>query len=167
MTDKHEKEHNENEQNNAENGGNQSDECVALKENFVRLTADFQNFKKRVEKDKEQWFYNAQADILLAFLPIVDDFERALAEAKKNGQESNFAQWLAGFELMYKSLQTTLEKMGVKPIEEVVQFNPELHEALVSVQSNEHKSGDIVQVLQQGFMFKGRVLRPSKVSVAG
>lgn len=167
MADSGEKELNQNEHNKEEQEENQFDECSALKENFVRLTADFQNFKKRVEKDKEQWFYNAQADIVMAFLPIVDDFERALTEAKKNGQEANFAQWLAGFELMYKSLQTTLEKMGVKPIEEVVHFNPELHEALVSVQSDEHKSGDIVQVLQQGFMFKGRVLRPSKVSVAG
>jgi len=166
MSDSYEKEHNQKEQIDAEQEHVQTEECALIKENFIRLTADFQNFKRRVEKDREQWSYLAQADVVIAFLPIVDNFERALVEAKKNQESSDFAQWITGFELIYKSLQTTLEKMGVTPIKENSTFNPELHEALVTVPSEEHNEGDIVEVMQQGFMFKGKVLRPSKVSVA-
>jgi len=143
-----------------------TDECIQIKENLMRLTADFQNYKRRIEKDRQQWSHVAQSQLLEAILPVVDDFERALKEAKKPQEETQFTQWIEGFELIYKALESVLVKEGVTPIKEHTVFNPEFHEALVQVESEGHKEGEIVEVMQRGFMFKGKVLRPSKVSVA-
>lgn len=144
-----------------------SAECAELKETLMRLSADFHNYKKRTEKDKQQWTYHAQAEVLRALLPVVDDFERALKEGEtEEKKEGSFAKWVQGVELIYKGLLEVLEKEGVTPLAEETIFNPELHEALVRVPSEEHTEGEIVEVMQRGFMFKDQVLRPAKVSVA-
>ena len=138
-------------------------ELGGLKDRYARLGSDFENYKRRIEKEKSSWMQSAQTAILSDLLGIVDDFDRALQAGK---QQESTAQLLSGFDLIEKSLHKLLAKYGVTPMKDYQTFDPEKHEALMHVDSPEHKSGDIVQVLQKGFMFKDVVLRPAKVSVA-
>ena len=144
------------------NLGQQLQECHAQRDEwrdrFLRLAAEFENYKKRAEKEKVQWISGAQASLLSDLITIVDDFDRAFA--LPNAQQEH-----AGFELIYKALQKLLEKYGVHEIKELVHFDPMLHEAIMQVEDDTKSSGDIAQVLQKGYMFKGEVLRPAKVSV--
>ncbi|MFS8506539.1 MAG: nucleotide exchange factor GrpE [Candidatus Babeliales bacterium] len=152
------------------NNKEQSDACqvelTAIKEQLVRLGADFQNYKKRIERDKSEWYQTAQSQLLLDLLPIIDDFDRAMQESKKGDVSPELVQWIAGFELIYKGLTELLKQRSVVEIDQVKTFDPQLHEALMQVDSPGHKTDEIVQVLQRGFMFNGKVLRPAKVSVA-
>jgi molecular chaperone GrpE len=129
------------------------------KDRALRTAADYENFKKRSEKERVMWITGAQSSVLLDLISIVDDFDRAFKATESD-------QSRAGFELIYKSLQKILEKYGVVEIKELSHFDPVKHEAIMQVESADHKPGDIVQVLQKGYMFKGEVLRPAKVSVA-
>ncbi len=145
------------------------------KDRALRTAADFENFKKRSEKERLMWIANAQSSVLLDVIAIVDDFDRAMASSLRLSGSSDSAsfggqgtldQSIAGFELIYKSLQKILEKYNVQEIKDLTEFDPEKHEAIMQVESADHKQGDIVQVLQKGYLFKGEVLRPAKVSVA-
>lgn len=127
------------------------------KDRALRTAADFENFKKRSEKERLMWIANAQSSVLLDVISIVDDFDRAFSSSASKD---------AGFELIYKSLQKILEKYGVQEIKDLTEFDPVKHEAILQVESADHKQDDIVQVLQKGYLFKGEVLRPAKVSVA-
>lgn len=137
-----------------------------VKNRLMRATADFENFKKRLEKERAQWAYTAQASVLTDLLPIVNDFERALTESQKQATVPELKAWLAGFELIRKALYKLLHKYEVEEIADFSVFNPELHEALMRVDSADHKSGEVVAVLEKGFTFRGQVLSPAKVSVA-
>lgn len=140
-------------------------ELTSVKDQLVRIGADFQNFKKRTERDRTLWAQAVTADIFLGLLPVVDNFERALDQAKKtNNPELN--EWIAGFELIYKSLYDFLKKNRVETIEQVTIFDPNLHEALMQVEDPEKESGTIIQVFEKGYVLEGKVLRPAKVSVA-
>lgn len=141
-------------------------EAAQNKDKFLRISADFENLKKRTEKEKAQWTTIAQQTILLDLLDIVDDFDRALESARKSEDHEALTAWLIGFELTYKTLSKLLEKYGVQEIKDHEIFNPAHHEAVMHVDSAEHISGSIVAVLQKGFTLKGIVLRPAKVSVA-
>jgi len=141
-------------------------ELLAVKEQLVRLGADFQNYRKRIEKDRSEWSQSAQAQIILDLFPLIDDFDRAISEAQKEGINPEFGQWIAGFELMHKAFYEFLKNKNVEEIDQIKEFDPELHEALMQVESDEHESGQIVQVMQRGFLLNGKVLRPAKVSVA-
>lgn len=149
------------------NGNGELASCLAerdsWKEKYVRVQADLDNFSKRIEKERLQWRNTVQAALLLDILPIVDDFDRAF-EQKVESQD--IQSWLAGFEMIRKSLQKLLEKYDVKEIPATLPFDPEYHEALVQVESPAHASGEIVGILQKGYTFRGEVLRPAKVSVA-
>ena len=134
-----------------------------VKDKYARLGSDFENYKRRIEKEKISWMNVAQTAILTDILAIIDDFDRALEAGKK---EEHSSSMLTGFELIDKALYKMLEKYGVVPMKEYHAFDPEKHEALMHVESPEHKSGDIVHVLQKGFMIHNSVLRPAKVSVA-
>ncbi len=136
-----------------------------LKDKFVRLGADFQNYKVRVEKDRVLWMDKARMDVLLGLLNVVDNFDRALEESKKNNNPE-LQQWLAGFELIHKSLYQFLRTFDVMPMEDVQRFDATLHEAVTQIPSKEHQSGEIVDVMERGFMHKGSVLRVAKVIVA-
>jgi molecular chaperone GrpE len=140
----------------------QLNECLLEKDEWkdrcLRTAADFENFKRRSEKERIQWITNTQSSVLADVLDIVDDFERALAQPADQSRE--------GFELIYKSLQKILQKYGVQEIKEVAEFDPNLHEAIMQVESTDHQAGQIVQVLQKGYRFKEQILRPAKVSVA-
>jgi molecular chaperone GrpE len=140
--------------------------CNEWKDKYIHVSADLQNYKRRVEKEQTIWIARAQMDMLLPLLTIVDDFDRALCEHHSREKTVELDQWLKGFELIGKELYKYLHAMGVSEIKETVYFDPNLHEAIVQVESDKHNSGDIVDVLQKGFMLKDQVLRPAKVTVA-
>lgn len=135
-------------------------ELANYKERYAYLLSDFENHRRREVVETANRIIRAQSALFLELLPIVDNFERAFSGATTHG--------LAGFELIYKDLVKLLEKNGVKPmtVTEDELFDPEFHEALMHVQQEGKQSGQIVQVLQKGYLFKGNVLRPAHVSVA-
>lgn len=138
------------------------------KERYTYLVAEFDNYKKRTEKEKSQWMPQAQLKVLEDILPVIDNFERALKDTNLDlGQDSaQLVQHLEGFEMIFKSLKKVLDSYGVREITDTVNFNPEEHEAVMRVQSETHQSGDIVEVFEKGYKFKDYVIRPAKVSVA-
>ena len=140
-------------------------EVQQLKDSFLRLNADFDNYKKRVAKEKSEWIVTAQSNLILDLLPIIDDFDRAFSENKKS-ENKDLEVWLTGFELIHKSLGKFLEKHGLKEITNHLDFDPEFHEGIAQIDSAEHKTGQIVSIVQKGYMFKDQVLRPAKVMVA-
>ncbi len=140
------------------------DEKIAeLNDKVMRQMAEFENFRKRSEKEKSQMFDMGAKSILEKFLPVVDNFERGLATVDESSKEDPF---VVGMENVYKQLMLELEKVEVKPIEAVGQeLNPDLHNAVMQVQSDEFESGVIAQELMKGYMYKDQVLRHSMVGV--
>lgn len=133
---------------------------------FIQVSADMQNYKRRMEKEELSWGKRAQESLLIQLLPVVDDFERALAEQKKYNETQEFSAWIAGFEMIAKEFIKFLKNVQVTEMQETTVFDPELHEAVAQVESSDVPSGDIVQVVQKGYMFGDQVLRPAKVTVA-
>ncbi len=142
------------------------EQCTALNEKYLHLAADYQNYQKRAEKDRLLWIGQAQQEMLLRVIRIVDDFDRALEQHKAQEHSEQLDAWLEGFELIGKSLYKLLDQYGVIKIAEYDQFNPELHEAVANVDSPDHKTGDIVTVYEAVYMIGDKVLRPAKVTVA-
>jgi molecular chaperone GrpE len=140
-----------------------SNESENFKKQLIQVSADFQNFKKRVEKEKTEWINIAQAEIISAFLPFIDDLERAIRSCEEHDEK---VSWLEGFKIIQKNLKKTFDNLGVKEIDCSDEFDPQYHEALMSVDSDDHESGQIVQVLNKGYLYKDKVLRHAKVSVA-
>jgi molecular chaperone GrpE len=141
-------------------------EVQLWKDKYLRVQADIENVRRRMYKEQEQALWRAQADIFSQLLTVMDNFDRAQADLEKlnsNGQQ-NAA--LAGIALIRKDLATLFERVDVREMPVTKKFDPTLHEALVSVDAEGAESGDIVQILQKGYLFKGQVLRPAKVSVA-
>ena len=136
---------------------------VALteKENdLLRSMADFANYKKRVERDRTLNYQTMKGDIIKRFLPVMDDIQLAL----KNAPED---PWVEGIQLIYRKLEGVLEAENMTRIEaEGAEFDPNFHEAIGQVESDEHESGQVVEVLQQGYMLGERVVRPAMVRVA-
>jgi len=131
---------------------------------WQRARAEFANYKKRVEREQAQAYQTAAGNIIKRYLNILDDLDRALKNRPSDGEG---AAWADGVELIYRKLQSTLENEGVKPMDAQGRlFDPNLHEAISSEESDEHESGEIIEVLQQGYMLGERVLRPAVVRVA-
>lgn len=135
------------------------------KDLYTRVSADFQNYKRRVEKERAEWITQAKSDVIRPLLTVLDDLERAIESCRKQEGEEQKSM-LAGLELVYKNITKTFVDLGVETIDCAGEFNPELHEALTQVESKGHKSGEIVEVITQGYTFGGAVLRHAKVSVA-
>ncbi len=133
---------------------------------WLRALADLDNYRKRVEREKARWDVEAREGILLPLLEVVDNFERALAEGAQD--ESGAAvPFREGVELIFKHLLDVLEKAGVRPVEtDGMGFDPNVHEAVGRVPSDEHEPDEIVQVMQKGYTLGERLLRPSRVIVA-
>ena len=146
------------------------DACKASSEQwqqrFVQVSADMQNYKRRMEKEQITWTRRAQEGVLAQLLPIVDDFDRALAEQKKHAGDQDLSAWMVGFEMISKELYKFLKSVHVTEIAEMTVFDPMLHEAIAQVESPDIASGDIVEVVQKGYMLGDQVLRPAKVVVA-
>ena len=125
--------------------------------------AEFDNFRKRSEKEKSQMFDMGAKTIIEKILPIVDNFERGLAAVPDEQRDDPFVE---GMDKIYKQMMTELDSIGVKPIESVGQeFNPEFHNAVMQVESEEYEAGIIAQELLKGYMYKDGVVRHSMVAV--
>jgi molecular chaperone GrpE len=139
------------------------DKVDELNDKYLRLMADYENFRKRNENEKAQQFEAGQGNVLGKLLPIVDNFERGLAAVPEEEKDSAFAD---GMNKIYKQLMTELENIGVTPIEAVgKEFDPNFHNAVMQVESSEYESGMVGQELQKGYMFHNTVLRHSMVGV--
>ena len=135
-----------------------------LTDRLTRQIAEFDNFRKRTEKEKSQMYEIGAKDIIEKILPIVDNFERGLASMPEDEKATPFAE---GMEKIYKQLMTTLEGIGVKPIEAVGQeFNPDFHNAVMHVEDEELGENIIAEEFQKGYMYRDSVVRHSMVKVA-
>ena len=133
-----------------------------LTDQVKRQMAEFDNYRKRTEKEKASMYIIGAKDIVEKILPVVDNFERGLATAA--GSEDPFVQ---GMEKIYKQLLTTLDEVGVKPIEAVgKEFNPDFHNAVMHVEDEEVGENIIVEEFQKGYLYKDFVVRHSMVKVA-
>ena len=155
---------------------NTNDELTQLKElvaewedKFLRTHADFENSKKRLARDKATAVSYANESFANDMLSVVDSFESALAtiEVTKSEESSEVLDKIKeGLDLTYTQLTKVLEKNGIKAVECEGEFNPDVHQAIMQVESEDKESGDIVQVLQKGYTIKDRLLRPAMVSTA-
>ncbi len=135
-----------------------------LNDKLRRQMAEFDNFRKRTEKEKSQMFDMGARTIIEKVLPIVDNFERGLAAVPEEQKEDAF---VTGMDKVYKQLMQEFDSIGVKAIEAVgEEFNPELHNAVMQVESEEYEPGVVAQELQKGYMYKDTVVRHSMVAVA-
>ena len=134
-----------------------------LEDQVKRQMAEFDNFRKRSEKEKSAMFETGAKSVVEKILPVVDNFERGLAALSEEEMKQPFAE---GMNMVYKQLITELEKLEVKPIEAVgCEFNPELHNAVMQVESEEYESGIVAQELQKGYTYRDSVVRHSMVAV--
>jgi len=129
---------------------------------LLRLAADFDNYKKRVTREREEYVALANARLLTELLPVLDDLERALAAAEQHEE----AQLEEGVRLVHRSLAALLERHGIELIETDGKFDPHVHEALLSQPSEEAESGIVINVVQKGYKLGDRVVRPARVIVA-
>ncbi|MDO4868887.1 MAG: nucleotide exchange factor GrpE [Bacillota bacterium] len=131
---------------------------------YLRLMADFQNYKKRVEKEKKDLYSYANEKIMTELLEVMDNFERALEQnAAAEGSGEGFA---TGMEMIFKQLVNVLEKEGLKEIEALgEEFDPNFHNAVMTEETEEYESGKVSGVMQKGYTLNGKVIRPSMVKV--
>ena len=141
------------------------DEQIAdLTDKLTRQMAEFDNYRKRTEKEKSAMYEIGAKDVIEKILPIVDNFERGFATVAEEEKENPFVQ---GMDKVYKQLLTMLEGLGVKPIEALGQeFNPDLHHAVMHVEDEEAGENVIVEEFQKGYMYRDSVVRYSMVKVA-
>ena len=134
-----------------------------LNDRLKRQMAEFENFRKRSEKEKSQMFDLGAKTIVEKILPVIDNFERGLAAVPDDKKDDPF---ITGMDKVYKQMLTELDAAGVKPIECVGQeFDPDFHNAVMQVENDELESGTVAQELQKGYMYKDSVVRHSMVSV--
>lgn len=134
-----------------------------LEDRVKRQMAEFENFRKRTEKEKTAMFEMGARSVIEKILPVVDNFERGLASVPEEEKDGAIPQ---GMQMIYKQLMTELEKLEVKPIEAVgEEFNPEFHNAVMQVESEEFDSGIVAQELQKGYTYRDSVVRHSMVAV--
>jgi molecular chaperone GrpE len=132
-------------------------------EGWQRERADFLNYKKRIERDQLAMKNYLTGEVLKKYIAIVDDMELAL---KNKPNENNYKEWVDGIGLIYQKLISILENEGVERISTTGNFDPNIHEALTQIDSPAHESGQIVEVMRQGYKIGDRILRPSLVIVA-
>ncbi len=134
-----------------------------LEDRVKRQMAEFDNFRKRTEKEKTAMFETGARSVIEKILPVADNFERGLASVSEEEKDGALAQ---GMQMIYKQLMTELENLDVKPILAVgEEFNPEFHNAVMQTQSDEFESGVIAQELQKGYTYRDSVVRHSMVAV--
>jgi molecular chaperone GrpE len=137
------------------------EEKADLQDRLLRRTAEFDNFRRRVEREKSEIAEYANTETVRALLPLLDDFERAL---KVDVPESEYTR---GMVLIHQRLADSLKKLGLEPIEVVGKpFDPHLHHAVEMVESADHEDHTILEEYQRGYNFRGKLLRPAMVKVA-
>ena len=139
------------------------EQIAQLEDKVMRQLAEFENFRNRTNKEKQQMFETGAKSVIEKILPVVDNFERGLAVVPEDKKDDPFVD---GMSRIYKQLVTELENIGVKPIEAVGQeFDPNLHNAVMQVASEEYESGVVAQELLKGYTYRDSVVRHSMVAV--
>ena len=171
---KEEKKHTESNQNQEQNINNDTDIETLLKQNeelkqkldeALRAYAKCENDKKILKKETDALIDYAYEKFAKDLLPVVDSLELAIAHAKDiENKEEAFDKLIEGVELTLKKMLDTFKNHGIEPVEHE-EFNPEIHQAVQHVQSEEHKEGEIVDVYQKGYTLKGKLIRPSMVTI--
>ncbi len=134
-----------------------------LRQTLLRRQADFDNYRKRVEKERSEDSRRSTARVIEGLIPVVDSFDQALASHR----EPQYANYRKGFELIHKQLLDNLAKLGAERVDPAgMSFDPHVHQAMDRTETTEHEDGTILQVFQPGYVFHGRVLRPAMVRVA-
>jgi molecular chaperone GrpE len=130
----------------------------------IRAQADFDNFRRRTRQEKEDFAKYASQKLIEQLIPVVDNFNRAMQATQSN---KDFESLAKGVDMIYRQLDQVLSNEGLQRMETIGQpFNPELHQAIMQVESEEHEEGTIVEELQSGYMLKDRVIRPAMVKVS-
>ena len=134
-----------------------------LRQTLLRRQADFDNYRKRIEKERSEDSKRSTARVIEGLIPVLDSFENALAAHR----EAEYETYRKGFELIYKQLIDNLTRLGAERVDPVGKpFDPHLHQAVDRAETTDHADGTILQVFQPGYVFHGRVLRPAMVRVA-
>ena len=134
-----------------------------LRQTLLRRQADFDNYRKRIEKERFEDSKRATARVIEGLIPVIDGFEHALAAHR----EAEYENYRKGFELIFKQLLENVTKLGAERIDPLGKsFDPHLHQAVDRAETTDHADGTILQVFQPGYVFHGRVLRPAMVRVA-
>lgn len=140
-------------------------EAADYKDKYLRAHADFENSKKRLEKDKMNAVSYANESFAKDILAVMDSFENALASMEESEDGSEVLEKMKeGVNLTHEQLKKVLEKNHIKAVDCEGQFDPEVHQAIMQVDSDAHETGDVVQVMQKGYTIKDRILRPAMVS---
>ena len=139
-------------------------ENTELKDKYLRLFAEFDNFKKRTIREKMDMMKNAAKDTMSALLPILDDFDRAKKNAEQEGSQETLSE---GVGLVYHKLYATLNRLGLEPMDsDGERFDPELHEAITEIPApSEDKKGYIIDTVEKGYKLNGKIIRHAKVVV--
>jgi len=138
-------------------------ELDELRQTLLRRQADFENYRKRIEKERTEDSKRATARVIEGLIPVIDGFEHALASHR----EAEYENFRKGFELIYKQLVDNVTRLGAERVDPLGKpFDPHLHQAMDRTETTEHEDGTILQVFQPGYAFHGRVLRPAMVRVA-
>jgi molecular chaperone GrpE len=140
-------------------------EKASLFDKVLRRQAEFENYRKRVERERGELYQRGRDDVLLQFLPVVDNFERALSSLETS--EGDAEALRDGVELIHKQFKDALSKFGLEAVEAVGQaFDPHLHEAVTIEATDKHKENTVIEEFQRGYRIGDRLLRPAKVKVA-
>ena len=135
------------------------------RDRLLRATAEFDNYRKRVERERRELSEFAANEIVKDLLPLLDDFERALAAAP--GSDGSQASYRAGIELIHRQLVDLLRRRGVTPVEALgLDFDPHVHQAVATEVSDAHRDGEVVEEMRRGYKIGDRLLRPAMVKVA-
>ncbi|EGL16175.1 MULTISPECIES: nucleotide exchange factor GrpE [unclassified Paenibacillus] len=131
---------------------------------LLRAQADFDNFRRRTRQEKEEFAKYASLKLIEQMLPVIDNFDRALVSSRET---QDFEALTKGIEMVYRQLEQLMTQEGLTPIEAVGQpFNPEFHQAIMQVESDDYEEGIVVEEVQKGYMLKDKVIRPSMVKVS-
>lgn len=141
-----------------------AEQLAELQDRALRQAAEVENYKKRTEREKAEFFKRANEGLVKDLLPVLDNLERALAHAREN---ADLASLLEGMELVRSELLMTLERHGLETVEAMGQpFDPELHEAMMQQENPELDENTVISEMQKGYLFQGRLLRPAMVVVS-
>ena len=141
-----------------------NNECEEWKQKYLYTLAELENFRKRVAKERSEMIKYGSRDVFYELLEITDNFERVI-EADKNENDPKVI--VQGIEMIYNQLMKLLQRHEVKPIEsENSKFDPNIHDAMQKIPSDEHKPGTVIQEIQKGYKYRDKILRPARVVVA-
>jgi len=140
-------------------------ERTSLYDQLLRRQAEFENYRKRIERERVETYQRARAEVLIEFLPVVDNLERALSSLEKSQGDAEALRH--GVELIHRQFRDAMSKFGLEPVESVGKtFDPNVHEAVTTETSDEHEENTIIEEFQRGYKMGDKLLRPAKVKVA-